>query len=213
MSSMTTPATTPTAALRSVSIVAQGAVGTGLRDAIAGDPRLTLSAIAPRFTDLVVDAGFPGDVVVLAEEPGRQLFAHAMTAAAAGAIVVVHADVDDDLLQALETTGAVVVPLADSPLAVAEQIANARLARRRGARLHGITDPAQQRPRLSAGERRALAHYVQGLTTVQVAAEMAVGYETAKTFLRRVRAKYAAVDRPAGKRSELVTRAEEDGIL
>jgi transposase len=54
---------------------------------------------------------------------------------------------------------------------------------------------------------------VQGHSTVQVAAEMGVGYETAKTFLRRVRAKYAAVDRPAGKRSELITRAEEDGIL
>ena len=199
-------------AARTVSIVASGLLSTGLRDAIIADPALRLGAIAPRFTDLVVEPGFPGDVVVLAEEPGRQLFAHALTAAAAGALVVVHADPDGPLLEALEDTGVIVVPLTDSALGVAESIAGTRSRPRRRIR-PSAADGAERRPRLSSGERRALAHYVQGLTTVQVAAEMGVGYETAKTFLRRVRAKYAAVDRPAGKRSELITRAEQDGIL
>lgn len=196
---------------RSVSIVATGALGAVLRDAIDADPALRLGPVATRFTELVVDAGFPGDVVVLAEPAGRQLFAHAVTATAAGALVVAHADTDDEQHEALERIGAVVVPRSESPAALAARISTVRQPKRRAARVQ--LDESWRRPRLSPSERRALAHYAQGLTTVQVAAEMGVGYETAKTFLRRVRAKYAAVDRAAGKRAELITRAEEDGLL
>ncbi|MCU1404852.1 MAG: transcriptional regulator, partial [Glaciihabitans sp.] len=56
-----------------------------------------------------------------------------------------------------------------------------------------------QRPKLSAGEVEALRHYVSGLSTSEVAQRMGVQYETAKTYLRRVREKYAKVDRPASK--------------
>ncbi|WP_268891234.1 hypothetical protein [Agromyces humi] len=42
---------------------------------------------------------------------------------------------------------------------------------------------------------------------------MDVGYETAKTYLRRVREKYARVGRPASRKSELIRRAAEDGLL
>lgn len=55
--------------------------------------------------------------------------------------------------------------------------------------------------------------YVQGLSTNEVARRMEIGYETAKTYLRRARDKYAKVGRPAGRRSELIRRAAEDGIL
>jgi DNA-binding CsgD family transcriptional regulator len=203
----------PQGATRSVSIVADEARSRSIRDAIAAEPSLQTVADAPRFAALVVEAGFPGDVVLLAEEPGHPLLAHARTAAAAGAAVVVHADVEGELLQSLEAMGAVIVPLDATADAVVEQVATARRVRRPRGAAHARIDPVDRRPRLSAGERRALAHYVQGLTTVQVASEMGVGYETAKTFLRRVRAKYAAIDRPAGKRAELIVRAEEDGIL
>lgn len=197
--------------VRSVSVVAEGALAPALREAIHTDASLRLTVVVPRFTELVTQAEFPGDVVVLAEEPGSALFAHAQTAAAAGALVVVHADVDAALQEALEQSGVAVVPLEESATGAVERIATLQPGRRRSQRLVG--DGASHRPRLSRGERRALAHYVQGRTTVQVAAEMGVGYETAKTFLRRVRAKYAAVDRAAGKRAQLIQRAEEDGIL
>ncbi|MGC5076860.1 helix-turn-helix transcriptional regulator [Agrococcus sp. DT81.2] len=197
---------------RSVSVLADAARSGELRDAIAADPSLHLAAVEQRFAALVVAVGFPGDVVVLAEEPGRPMLAHARTAVAAGAAVVVHADAEAELLDALEALGAIVLSRAEPPSVVASHVATARRARRRRA-AHLQLDPVDRRPRLSSGERRALAHYVQGLTTVQVASEMGVGYETAKTFLRRVRAKYAAVERPAGKRAELIVRAEEDGIL
>ncbi|GMA94387.1 hypothetical protein GCM10025881_12110 [Pseudolysinimonas kribbensis] len=42
---------------------------------------------------------------------------------------------------------------------------------------------------------------------------MGVQYETAKTYLRRVREKYARAGRPASKKAELVRRAAEDGLL
>lgn len=69
------------------------------------------------------------------------------------------------------------------------------------------------RPKLSEGEIVALRHYAAGLSTAEVAAQMQVQYETAKTYLRRIREKYAKAERPASKRSDLVRRAAEDGYL
>ena len=69
------------------------------------------------------------------------------------------------------------------------------------------------RPKLSPGETQALKLYCSGLSTIEVGREMNVQYETAKTFLRRVREKYAKVGRPASKKIELIRRATEDGIL
>jgi DNA-binding NarL/FixJ family response regulator len=72
---------------------------------------------------------------------------------------------------------------------------------------------AVPRPKLSPGEEEALKLYVSGLTTVQVAENMNVQYETAKTYLRRVREKYAKAGRPASKKADLIRRAAEDGYL
>ena len=72
---------------------------------------------------------------------------------------------------------------------------------------------SQARPKLSAGETQALSLYASGLSTIQVAEHMSVQYETAKTYLRRVREKYAKVNRPASKKTELIRRAAEDGYL
>lgn len=196
---------------RKVSVVASPTTAAALRAAIAAEPRLELVATAERFVDLVRAKEFPGDVVLLVEPAGAPVLAHARTAITAGAAVIVHGEAGPALRESLEAAGAIVVEGGASPSEVARSCAELdRVTRRRRPR---AVDPADRRPRLSHSERRALAHYVQGHSTVQVAAEMGVGYETAKTFLRRVRAKYAAMDRPAGKRAELISRAEEDGIL
>jgi DNA-binding NarL/FixJ family response regulator len=71
----------------------------------------------------------------------------------------------------------------------------------------------QVKPKLSKGEVEAFRLYVSGLSTVQVAENMNVQYETAKTYLRRVREKYAKANRPASKKAELIRRAAEDGYL
>lgn len=68
-------------------------------------------------------------------------------------------------------------------------------------------------PKLSNGEEEALKLYVSGLSTNEVAERMNVQYETAKTYLRRVREKYAKVGRPASKKADLIRRAAEDGYL
>ena len=70
-----------------------------------------------------------------------------------------------------------------------------------------------ERPRLSASEREALVLYVKGNSTREVADILNVQYETAKTFLRRAREKYARAGRPASRRADLVRRAAEDGYL
>ncbi len=69
------------------------------------------------------------------------------------------------------------------------------------------------RPKLSPGEEEALKLYVSGLSTADVAENMNVQYETAKTYLRRVREKYAKSGRPASKKADLIRRAAEDGYL
>ena len=69
------------------------------------------------------------------------------------------------------------------------------------------------KPRLSPGEEEALRLYAAGFSTAEVAERMNVQYETAKTYLRRVREKYAKVSRPASKKAELIRRAAEDGYL
>lgn len=71
----------------------------------------------------------------------------------------------------------------------------------------------ETRPKLSPGEIDALKLYVTGLSTVEVAGQMNVQYETAKTYLRRVREKYAKANRPASKKADLIRRAAEDGYL
>ena len=71
----------------------------------------------------------------------------------------------------------------------------------------------QSRPNLSHGEAEAFRLYVSGLSTIEVAQQMNVQYETAKTYLRRVREKYAKANRPASKKAELIRRAAEDGYL
>ncbi len=71
----------------------------------------------------------------------------------------------------------------------------------------------QSRPKLSNGESEAFKLYVSGFSTTEVAQQMNVQYETAKTYLRRVREKYAKANRPASKKAELIRRAAEDGYL
>jgi DNA-binding CsgD family transcriptional regulator len=72
---------------------------------------------------------------------------------------------------------------------------------------------AKSRPKLSAGEMDALKLYVAGNSAEQVAVLLNVQYETVKTYLRRVREKYARANRPASKKADLIRRAAEDGYL
>jgi two-component system, NarL family, nitrate/nitrite response regulator NarL len=75
------------------------------------------------------------------------------------------------------------------------------------------TDDAADGPALSHQERRALQLYATGLPMKSVARKMAIGEETVKQYLGRVREKYALAGRAAPTKLELYYRAVEDGHL
>jgi DNA-binding NarL/FixJ family response regulator len=75
------------------------------------------------------------------------------------------------------------------------------------------TDDAAERPTLSHQERRALELYATGLPMKSVARKMAIGEETVKQYLGRVRQKYSLAGRAAPTKLELYHRAVEDGHL
>lgn len=69
-------------------------------------------------------------------------------------------------------------------------------------------------PQLSARQRQVLRAYVSSSDLLPtVARRIGLNPETLKTHLRRIRAKYTAVGRPAPTRRDLFVRAVEDGVL
>ena len=74
--------------------------------------------------------------------------------------------------------------------------------------------PGVRRPRLAPRQREVLIAYVAGSDLLPtVARELGMDRETLKTHLRRIRAKYAEVGRPAPTRRDLYVRAVEDGLV
>jgi DNA-binding NarL/FixJ family response regulator len=74
-------------------------------------------------------------------------------------------------------------------------------------------DPAEPPPPLSQQERRALVLYASGLPLKSVAEHLDISTETAKTYLGRVREKYAQAGREARTKIALHRRAVDDGLL
>jgi len=70
-----------------------------------------------------------------------------------------------------------------------------------------------KRPSLSEQEERALVLYASGLTLGAVAAALGVKRDTAKTYLDRVKAKYADMGRPVRSKVELSRAALADGYV
>ena len=68
-------------------------------------------------------------------------------------------------------------------------------------------------PRLSVQEQRVLTLYASGRTIGAVAGELGIREDTARVYLRRLRAKYRAVGRPASTKIDLARIAWRDGYL
>ncbi|MGW9113701.1 response regulator [Microbacterium sp. NPDC055683] len=81
------------------------------------------------------------------------------------------------------------------------------------AELAAVIAQDAKRPRFSVQEERALVLYASGLTIEAVAEEIGVRRDTAKKYLQRVKAKYAAVGRPVRSKLELSRAAGRDGLL
>lgn len=186
-------------------------------------PDFDLVLSASTWLELVHSDNFPTDLVFLdfqLKEP-VSIEARVRTCRAAGAKVIVLSSLDtrESRERALEAGAATFLSKA---LPMHEVMDAARTimgveadteAPRPDWRPLPVGAVQNSRPKLSAGELAALKLYVSGMSTVDVASEMHVQYETAKTYLRRVRDKYAKANRPASKRSDLIRRAAEDGYL
>jgi len=180
---------------------------------------------ATNWMDLIRNPEFPVDLVLMDLQLADNVSIESRIRAcrAAGAKVLVVSALDDEASrERCISAGAAGFVSKTLP---AEELAE--LARRvaRGERLRRASsgraiDPTQasaaadtEPAHLSPAEERALRLYAQGYSTIEVAERMDVGYETAKTYLRRVREKYARAGRPASRKSELIRRAAEDGLL
>ena len=188
----------------------------------ANAPDFDLVLSASTWLQLVHSDNFPTDLVFLdfqLKEP-VSIEARVRTCRAAGAKVIVLSSLDSDESRerALDAGASLFL---SKTLSMREVMDAARA-------VMGVdADPADQRdwrplpsgaspqvrPKLSAGEEQAFTLYVSGLSTPEVAARMNVQYETAKTYLRRVREKYAKANRPASRKADLIRRAAEDGYL
>ena len=188
----------------------------------ANAPDFDLVLCASTWPDLVHSSRFPTDVVFLDFQlkESVSIEARVRTCRAAGAKVVVLSALDsDDIRERSLAAGAEAFVSKSVPLSEVMNVARGvlGLARSDGATASWRPLPAGAaevvKPKLSTGEAQALSLYASGLSAVEVAERMDVQYETVKTFLRRVREKYAKAGRPASRKSELIRRAAEDGYL
>mgnify|MGYP001044706259 CR=1 FL=1 len=75
------------------------------------------------------------------------------------------------------------------------------------------SDPDLASAGLSPQEERVLAQFAQGVKAQTVGYDLAIAKNTVDDYVRRIRAKYAAIGRPAHTKIDLYQRAVEDGIL
>jgi DNA-binding NarL/FixJ family response regulator len=185
-------------------------------------PDFDLVLVATTWRELVHSDRFPTDLVILdfqLREP-ISIEARVRTCRAAGAKVIVLSALDgqESRKRALDA-GAAAFLSKLQPMVEIMDGARAVMGLDRSEvplrdwRPLPVGATVQSKPKLSAGETEAFSLYVAGFSTVEVAARMNVQYETAKTYLRRVREKYARANRPASKRADLIRRAAEDGYL
>lgn len=193
-------------------------------------PDFEVAVTATSWMDLVRSPGFPVDIVLMDLQlpDGVSIESRIRACRAAGArVIVVTALDDDDSRERSMAAGAAGFVSKTLPAEVlvdyARRVMRGERLPRQASRFPGQRaggDPHGGTPvttmsgvHLSPAEERALRYYAQGLSTLEVGQRMDVGYETAKTYLRRVREKYAKVGRPASRKAELIRRAAEDGFL
>ncbi|MFB9309129.1 DNA-binding NarL/FixJ family response regulator [Agromyces hippuratus] len=190
---------------------------------VAADFNVVIRATS--WMDLVRDPEFPVDLVLMDLQLGDTVSIESRIRAcrAAGAKVIVVTAIDDEesrrrsLVAGAAGFVSKTLP-ADELVDYARRVMRGERVQRQPSSADPVAAGAGVVPdrhgvALSAAEEKALRYYAQGLSTVEVGRRMEVGYETAKTYLRRVREKYAKAGRPASRKAELIRRAAEDGYL
>lgn len=188
----------------------------------ANAPDFDLVLRAQTWRELVHSDQFPTDLVLLdfQLQESVSIEARVRTCRAAGAKVIVLSSLDSrDARERASASGASDYLTKSMPLRdvmdAARRVMGVAVGSREQENWRPLPSGAvlAESPKLSRGEKEALKLYVSGLRTGEVAERMNVKYETAKTYLRRVREKYVKVGRPASKKADLIRRAAEDGYL
>lgn len=196
-------------------------VRVGVAALVAGtDPKVRLVAGAADTVGLL-DLGLAFDVVLL--DVAVPVLTDPVAAVAAvvrlrttGAAVLVYTDrVGDRRVRAATTAGAVGIVLSNAGGPELVRAVRAAVGTATGCppAVPAVTTGERAAAHLSVREGEALVLYAGGLPLKSVARQMNVGSATAKEYLTRVRAKYAAAGRPANTKIELHRRAVEDGLL
>lgn len=208
--------------LRIAAVDDHPALLTGLQLELARlDAALQFVATAPTVPDLLLRLqGVPGPDVVLLDlrlgddsRPADNV--RSLLEAGSRVLVYTEGRAHTEALEALQA-GAQGVLLKDRPVAT---VAEALRSIADGDTLQSAETAAALQvdetltSHLSPQERRVLELYAGGMPARSVALRLGVTLETAKSYLKRIRAKYAALDRPAYTRMELYRRAVEDGVL
>jgi DNA-binding NarL/FixJ family response regulator len=188
----------------------------------ANAPDFDLVLSASTWLQLVHSDNFPTDLVFIDFQlkESVSIEARVRTCRAAGAKVIVLSSLDSrEARERAMAAGAAAFVSKSLPMRDVMDSARAVMGVARDQNLQRDWRPlpvgatTHLRPKLSPGEVDALKLYVSGLSTTEVATAMNVQYETAKTYLRRVREKYSKVSRPASRKADLIRRAAEDGYL
>lgn len=186
-------------------------------------PDMTVVLTATSWAQCLTSENFPPDLIFMDYQLAEpvSIEARLLTCRAAGTkVIVMSALAGKDIQQRVEDAEADYFFVKSQPMYVmatrARKLFGMPLLNNGAPLFRGLPEGGEavsERPKLSASEREALVLYVQGNSTREVADLLNVQYETAKTFLRRAREKYARAGRPASRRADLVRRAAEDGYL
>jgi DNA-binding NarL/FixJ family response regulator len=182
-------------------------------------PRLNVVASYTAVADFLAEQTEP-DVVVLDLElrSRRPDFAAIERLATAGHRVIVfsHIESDEAILRALELGATTYIAKVEGRDHLVEAIRAAAtdtpyVGPRMASALNN--DRRYGRPDLTDRERQVLIAWFQTESKDLVGHQLFISPGSVKTYLHRVRVKYAAVGRPAPTKAALVARAVQDGII
>ena len=183
-------------------------------------PDINLIAAVASWPELLTDAGFPVDVVLLDLDlkDNIPISLKISTLKTTGVKVVLMSTYSEpnvvrEALAAgalgylVKSEDAVMIVEAIRAAAVGESFISAELdLALNAAEIGGV-------PKLSAQERRVMALYGGGEPVKAVAYQLGISEETAKSYLKRIREKYRVAGFDVGTKVALRKRAIEDGIL
>lgn len=197
------------------------AIAAGVRYWCAqADPPIGLIDAGARLTDVWTGAGAEADVVIFDLElvPGKPDFGEVRRLVDSGRRVVVYSQHADNVtaLKCIDLGVLAYLTKREGPEHLVPAIRAAAEGRAYTApSLSGAlaADNTPDRPRLSPRETEVLRAWFASSSKELVAAKLHITLKTVDTHITRVRAKYASVGRAARTKSDLVTRALDDGVI